>query len=185
MLDQWNKLSDGSPQAYLGTCLSGFPNLFIMMGPNTLSGHLSVIYTSECQIGLTLRLIKPVLKSLHPPVLSRLLSYRYPDCVAPTQEAEVRYNTWVQTKASQLVWAAGCTSWFIDEKTGRNTIMFPDYQFKFWLRSIFVKWSDFELKSSNGSINNTSAYLRSAVLLAWFGGVAFALYSSLVEKNVG
>ncbi|KAJ8121863.1 hypothetical protein ONZ43_g1794 [Nemania bipapillata] len=62
--DHWDKFSEGLPSAYFGTCLSGFPNFFIMMGPNTASGHGSVSYITECQIGFTLRVIKPILAAL-------------------------------------------------------------------------------------------------------------------------
>jgi hypothetical protein len=105
-----------------------------MMGPNTLSGHLSVIYTTECQINYTMRVLRPILSGKA-------------DIVEVTPEAEKKDIDRVQEKAKSLVWATGCTSWFIDEKTNRNTIMFPDWQFKFWLRSVFVAWNDLEYRN--------------------------------------
>lgn len=165
-LPQWAEFGAGSPEAYFGTCLSGFPNFFMMMGPNTLSGHLSVIFTSECQFGFAQRVLDPVLKSLHPPLHASLFGYQYPDVVAPSKEAELRDSTWVQRKASQLVWSSGCSSWFIDEKTGRNTIMYPDWQWKFWWRSVFVKWDDIVYSSSNGAVGNLGAFSRAACLVA-------------------
>ncbi|EXL41086.1 hypothetical protein FOCG_16469 [Fusarium oxysporum f. sp. radicis-lycopersici 26381] len=131
--EHWNQVSEGAASSYFGTCLSEFPNFFIMMGPNTLSGHLSVIYTTECQINYTMRVLKPVLTGKA-------------DIVEVTPEAEKKDIDRVQEKAKRLVWATGCTSWFIDEKTNRNTIMFPDWQFKFWLRSVFVAWNDLEYR---------------------------------------
>jgi hypothetical protein len=107
------------------------------MGPNTTTGHLSVIYSVECQINFTLRLIRPILKSLHSPTASG------PDSVAVKPEAEVNDNAWLQSKAKELVWATGCTSWYVDEKTGRNTMLYPDWQFKYWLRSVFIPKGDF------------------------------------------
>lgn len=130
---QWDQVSEGAASSYFGTCLSNFPNFFIMMGPNTLSGHLSVIYTSECQINFTLRAIRPILE-------------RRADVVEVTAEAEKRDIDEVQEKAKKLVWATGCTSWFIETKSNRNTIMFPDWQFKFWWRSLFVPSGDFEYR---------------------------------------
>ncbi|KAF5539378.1 monooxygenase [Fusarium napiforme] len=132
--EHWNQLSEGAASSYFGTCLSEFPNFFIMMGPNTLSGHLSVIYTTECQINYTMRVLRPILIGKA-------------DIVEVTLEAEKKDIDRVQEKAKRLVWATGCTSWFIDEKTNRNTIMFPDWQFKFWLRSVFVAWSDLEYRN--------------------------------------
>ncbi|KAF5009050.1 hypothetical protein FDECE_4702 [Fusarium decemcellulare] len=131
--EHWDQVSEGAASSYFGTCLSNFPNFFVMMGPNTLSGHLSVIYTTECQINFTLRVIRPILKEKE-------------DVVEVTPEAEQRDIDEVQEKAKKLVWATGCTSWFIETNSNRNTIMFPDWQYKFWLRSIFVPWRDFEYR---------------------------------------
>jgi len=49
--DVWN----GSPQAYLGTVVSGFPNLFMLYGPNLNLGHSSIVDMLESQIHYTLR----------------------------------------------------------------------------------------------------------------------------------
>ncbi|KAE8373493.1 hypothetical protein BDV26DRAFT_296878 [Aspergillus bertholletiae] len=146
--DHWLEFADGSPEAYFGTCLSGFPNFFILMGPNTLSGHLSVLYTTECQINFIVRVIRPILNGLNRSLLSSLLGTEYPESVAVTPIAERKDVSMTDQKARQLVWATGCTSWFIDASTGRNTVMFPDWQFKFHLRSVFISWTDFVYKKS-------------------------------------
>ncbi|GAD97270.1 conserved hypothetical protein [Paecilomyces variotii No. 5] len=140
--EHWNTFSSGAPQAYYGTCVSQFPNFFIMMGPNTSTGHLSVIYSTECQINFTLRVLRPILSSLYPsiwktPFTKLGLCSTGPDTVAVTPSAEENDNTWIQGMAKKLVWASGCTSWYVDEN-GRNTMLYPDWQFKYWLRSIFV-----------------------------------------------
>lgn len=152
---QWETVSEGAPSAYLGTCLSGFPNFFIMMGPNTLSGHLSVIYTTECQINLAMRLLKPVLHALTSaskpqsifPALSSFWAGSH-DVVGVRPSAERRDIDAVQEKAKRLVWASGCASWFIHGGSMRNTVMFPDWQYKFWLRSVFIPWKDFCYETS-------------------------------------
>ncbi|KAI1825698.1 putative monooxygenase [Xylaria intraflava] len=148
--EHWDKFSQGSPSAYFGTCLSSFPNYFILMGPNTASGHGSVVYTSECQINFTLRAIKPVLNALRAqrsrlPVLGQKA-----DIVKVKPDAEQADVDMVQEKAKALVWATGCISWALDPKSNfrRNTTMYPDFQFKYWLRSTAVPWNDFELSRS-------------------------------------
>ncbi|KAI0869668.1 putative monooxygenase [Hypoxylon argillaceum] len=145
--EHWNKFSEGSASSYFGTCLSGFPNFFIMMGPNTASGHGSVTYTTECQINFTMRLIKPIMNALkaqrsYLPVLGRKA-----DIIEVTPEAEHTDIDTVQEKAKRLVWSSGCSSWALDS-TGRNTTMYPDFQYRYWLRSIFVSWGDFEMSKS-------------------------------------
>ncbi|KAM0480179.1 hypothetical protein ACHAPX_004004 [Trichoderma viride] len=146
--DHWNQVSEGVPSSYLGTCLSGFPNFFMLMGPNTLSGHLSVIYTTECQINFAIRIIRPILNAIKTELPWLAVSRPDRDIVAVKPSAEKHDIESVQQKAKKLVWATGCTSWFIDGNTKRNTIMFPDWQYKFWLRSIFVSWDDFAYRKS-------------------------------------
>lgn len=112
------------------------------MGPNTLSGHLSVLYTTECQINFVIRVIRPILKGKDNYLLPSLFRSDDPQSVAVAPFAERKDVAMVDDKAKRLVWATGCSSWFIDSNTGRNTIMFPDWQFKFHLRSIFIPWKD-------------------------------------------
>ncbi|KAI1423130.1 putative monooxygenase [Xylaria sp. FL1777] len=146
--DHWDKVSEGSASAYFGTCLSGFPNLYIMMGPNTASGHGSVTYITECQIGFTLRVIKPILNALKAQRSSLPVIGQKTDVIKLKPEAEQADINTVQEKLKGLVWATGCTSWALDPKNRRNTAMYPDFQYKFWLRSLFVPWRDFELSTS-------------------------------------
>lgn len=71
-----------------------------------------------------------------------------PDVVDVKPSAEKYDIDTVQDKAKKLVWESGCTSWFIESKKTRNSIMFPDYPYRFWLRSVFVAWRDFSLRQS-------------------------------------
>ncbi|KAJ5722026.1 hypothetical protein N7488_000061, partial [Penicillium malachiteum] len=154
--EHWENFSSGSPQAYYGTCISEFPNFFILMGPNTTTGHLSVIYATECEINFSLRVLRPILRSLYPSTIWSALTYPFssllptaPNTVAVTAAAEQADNDWIQSAASKFVWATGCSNWYLDPRTGRNTMLYPDWQFKYWLRSIFVPLSrDFVFKGS-------------------------------------
>ncbi|KAI0905325.1 putative monooxygenase [Ustulina deusta] len=160
--EHWDKFSEGSASSYFGTCLSGFPNFFIMMGPNTASGHASVTYTTECQINFTMRMIKPIINALkaqrsYLPVLGQKA-----DIVQVRSEAEQADIDTVHEKAKKLVWSSGCSSWVLDSR-GRNTTMYPDFQYKYWLRSIFIPWGDFELSKS------TPFSASSAANSSWVG----------------
>ncbi|KAJ5134292.1 hypothetical protein N7448_000683 [Penicillium atrosanguineum] len=143
--EHWDKSSSGSAQAYYGTCVSEFPNFFILMGPNTTTGHLSVIFSTECEVNFTLRVLRPILGALYPSRIWSILTYPFqrlftpaPNTVTVTPAAEHADNNWIQAVASKLIWATGCTSWYVDPRTGRNTMLYPDWQFNFWARSIFV-----------------------------------------------
>lgn len=110
------------------------------MGPNTVTGHLSVIYTIECQINFVLRLIEPIIKSKGP----KLLRSPTITSVDVKKPSAVRDSNWMQDRLKKLVWSSGCTSWALDPKTGLNIAMYPQYQFMFWLRSVFIPSGDFE-----------------------------------------
>ncbi|EED13641.1 monooxygenase, putative [Talaromyces stipitatus ATCC 10500] len=174
--EHWDKFSEGTASAYFGTCLSQFPNFFIMMGPNTASGHGCVTYTTECQVNFTLRVIKPVLNALKAqrsilPVLGKKA-----DIVKVKPKAEQEDIDKVQDSAKELVWSSGCTSWALDMRTNRNTTMYPDFQYKYWLRSIFIPWKDFEFsKSSQFSDSSTVKFIGTGSWIAVSVGIVAAV----------
>ncbi|KAL4916522.1 hypothetical protein BDW62DRAFT_186210 [Aspergillus aurantiobrunneus] len=145
LTEHWEASRSHAPQAYYGTCVSGFPNLFILVGPNTATGHTSALFTAECQIEFTLKLLRPILSSLHAPppsLLSRLIwnpflsSQPAPNTVAVTAEAEEKESKWIDEASSKHVWTSGCASWYL-HPSGRNTALYPASQVNFWLRIIF------------------------------------------------
>ncbi|GBF06244.1 FAD-dependent pyridine nucleotide-disulfide oxidoreductase [Deinococcus aerius] len=100
-------------EALHGTTVAGFPNLFLIVGPNTGLGHNSMVYIMEAQIGYILRALEH-LEAGH------LLS------LEPRPEAQAAYNGAIQAKLRESVWMrGGCTSWYIDEG-GRNTSLWPE-----------------------------------------------------------
>ncbi|MDH6196647.1 cation diffusion facilitator CzcD-associated flavoprotein CzcO [Mycobacterium frederiksbergense] len=102
----------GSPSAYLGTTVAGFPNLFLMAGPNTGLGHNSLIYMIEAQIGYLLSCL----------TFMRDLRVRAVEVTASVQQ---RYNDELQRRLAPSVWASGgCSSWYMDA-TGRITTIWP------------------------------------------------------------
>lgn len=112
------------------------------MGPNTVTGHQSVIYTVECQINLVLRLIEPIVKSGS--LAGATSRRRKITSVNLLSRAGLHNSDWMQKKLNKLVWSSGCTSWALDPETGVNIAMYPEYQFIFWLRTLFIRGEDFE-----------------------------------------
>jgi cation diffusion facilitator CzcD-associated flavoprotein CzcO len=102
----------GSPKAHLGMAVTGFPNLFLLLGPNTGLGHNSVLLMIEAQIAY----------------LKRALRYRREHGLAtlePTAEALANYVAEVDRGTQGSVWTAGgCVSWYVDD-TGRNSTLWP------------------------------------------------------------
>ena len=66
------------------------------------------------------------------------------EAVEVKADAAMADSNWMQAKLKKLVWSSGCTSWALDPETGLNIAMYPEYQFSFWLRSIFIPGGDFQ-----------------------------------------
>jgi cation diffusion facilitator CzcD-associated flavoprotein CzcO len=112
---------DGA-EAYLGTTVAGFPNLFFLLGPNTGLGHNSVVFMMESQVR-------------HVMACLRLLSASKARAVDVRPEVQREYNRRLRERLERLVWSeGGCTSWYLDER-GRNPTIWPGFTFEFWART--------------------------------------------------
>ncbi len=108
----------GSPQAYRGTTVAGFPNLFLLYGPNTNLGHNSIVYMLESQFEYLLR----ALRAMRERGLGR---------IEVRKDVQLEYNEDVQRRLRGTVWNAGrCASWYLDDG-GENPIMWSDFTFRF------------------------------------------------------
>lgn len=129
-LDLGERWEQGA-EAYLGTTISGFPNLFLIVGPNTGLGHSSMVFMIEAQI----RYILGGLKLMRKREL-RLLDVR--------PEAQARYNQELHARLERTVWSSGCTSWY-RTRTGKNTTLWPGFTFEFWRRLLRFDAESYEL----------------------------------------
>ncbi len=120
------------PEAYRGTTAAGFPNLFLIVGPNTGLGHSSMVFIIETQVEYTLRCLD-------------LMRDRGARWMVVTDEAHARYNTWVQARLKDTVWAAGCQRWYLDDQ-GRNATLYPGLTLDFWWRLRRVAERDYRLE---------------------------------------
>jgi cation diffusion facilitator CzcD-associated flavoprotein CzcO len=104
--------------AYNGTTFAGFPNFFMLAGPNTGIGHTSLVYMIEAQLPYVLDAL-------------RLMKERGIASIDVRPDVQASYNELLQRKLSPTVWnTGGCKSWYLD-KNGFNTTIWPDYTFKF------------------------------------------------------
>ncbi|ORY41822.1 hypothetical protein BCR35DRAFT_356412 [Leucosporidium creatinivorum] len=134
-------LKENKVATFRGTCVQDFPNYFWLMGPNTATGHSSVIFTSECQITMMLKLIKPILRKISQ---VKLLPVPAPS-VEVTAEAQARYNADVRKEMKNKVWEKdGGVSWYVDQETGLCTTLYPWSQVHFWWKASWPKESDFK-----------------------------------------
>jgi cation diffusion facilitator CzcD-associated flavoprotein CzcO len=99
--------------AYLGVTVSGFPNFFILLGPNTALGHNSVVLMSEAQIGYVMDCLR----------LMRKRDSKVMEVKAETQE---RFVEELRKRLAGTVWeSGGCRSWYQDTKTGESPVLWP------------------------------------------------------------
>jgi cation diffusion facilitator CzcD-associated flavoprotein CzcO len=101
------------PRAYLGTTVSGFSNLFLLIGPNTGLGHTSMIYMIESQLSYILDCL-------------RLMRQRGIQAVEPRAEVQAAYNAEIQRRMRGTVWTSGCASWYLDAG-GVNSTLWPGF----------------------------------------------------------
>ncbi|KAF1837180.1 FAD/NAD(P)-binding domain-containing protein [Decorospora gaudefroyi] len=128
----------GGAQAYQGTAMDGFPNFMMIFGPNTATGHSSVVMASENMVNYSLNFI-------------RLLLHGEASTVDVKHEAEVRYTTEMQTALKDTVWQSGCASWYYTAD-GWNSTVYPFTQVDFWRRCAFPKWRDWNIEYTNKGV---------------------------------
>ncbi len=129
--------------AHMGTTISGYPNLFLIVGPNTGTGHNSQIIMIEHQIDY---------------VLKALEAMRAGDAVAVDvrAEAQASYNRWIQRRMQRTVWTTGgCNSWYLDEH-GNNTTLWPGFTFEFGRLAREFRMTDHELVPAPTAIPTTA-----------------------------
>lgn len=122
--------------------VSGFPNLFLLTGPNTLpSGH-STLLSIENSVAYILRLLEPQL-SPKLPLSQTLLS-----TIEVKRSAEQAFNRDLECRLKGLVYTQSVSSWYIDEQTGKNSLIWPGTQLEFWWSRCIKKivWTDFRLR---------------------------------------
>jgi cation diffusion facilitator CzcD-associated flavoprotein CzcO len=126
--DAWR----GGAVAYKGMTVSGFPNWFILMGPNTGPGHTSVLVYTEAQIAHVLEAIARLRRD----------GLRFVDVRKDVQD---RYNAGIQGRMKHMVWS-NCKSWYLSPD-GSNHALYPGLAAEYVLRARHFKPDDYELAS--------------------------------------
>ncbi|MGW4291092.1 flavin-containing monooxygenase [Streptomyces sp. NPDC004673] len=106
-------------EAFASTTVAGYPNLFLINGPNTGLGHNSIVYVIEAQIDYILGALD----------WSRAHDYR---AVEVSAEAQDGYVTELQERSLGTVWLSqDCKSWYVDPRSGRLTLIWPEFAHEF------------------------------------------------------
>ncbi len=130
LADAWRP----SAKAHLGTTVSGFPNLFLVPGPNTGLGHSSVILMFEAQFE---HIVSAV----------RYMDAHGVAAVEPRPEAQAAFVAEVDRRMAKTVWVTGgCRSWYLDA-TGRNSTLWPGTIPQFRRRVERFRPDDYQIRS--------------------------------------
>jgi cation diffusion facilitator CzcD-associated flavoprotein CzcO len=121
----------GSPQAYLGTTVSGFPNLFLFYGPNTNLGHSSIVYILESQMTYVMSALDA-------------MDERGAACAEVRPQVQDAFNEEMQARLQGSVWNSGCSSWYLD-RNGRNSIQWPGFTFEYRRRTRRFEAADYRM----------------------------------------
>lgn len=120
---------DGA-EAYNGTVVSGCPNMFMLMGPNTGLGHNSMVYMIESQVRYALKAI----------LFGEKNGMGIMDVRRGVQDS---FNAKIQERLNKAVWATGgCQSWYLNE-SGKNSTLWPGFTFEFRARTFLFNPNDF------------------------------------------
>ncbi len=129
--DAWQKRMS----AYLGITVSGFPNLFILLGPNTGLGHNSVVLMIEAQACYVMNCLK-------------LMNRRKQRVMEVRPEIQQRFVEEIHRRMKRTVWlSGGCHSWYQDQNTGEITTLWPGSVVSYFRRTRSVSASDYQLSS--------------------------------------
>lgn len=114
LADKWS--SEGM-EAYKGTTVAGYPNLFVLVGPATGLGHSSMIYMIESQLNYLVDAM-------------RSMRDRGLQTVEVREAVQNAYNRELRENTGETVWVTGCKSWYLDAK-GNAPAVWPDFTFSF------------------------------------------------------
>jgi cation diffusion facilitator CzcD-associated flavoprotein CzcO len=133
----------GSPQAYLGATVHGFPNLFMLVGPNTGLGHNSIVFMIESQLHYLIEGL-------------RYMEQRDLAVIEVREQVQREYDEEIQRKLQGTVWeSGGCASWYRNEH-GKNTTIWPGSTWPFRRRLRNFEPGDHELRPSSSAAHGVN-----------------------------
>lgn len=136
--DAWRE----GAEAYRGTTVAGFPNLFIVVGPNTGLGHTSMVLMIESQV----RYIVDAMRKMQKLDIKSL---------EVKQGCQARYNELLARQLEGMVWTkGGCVSWY-QTKTGRNTTLWPRSTISFRLKTRSFDLKNYMCEFFSGKARDT------------------------------
>lgn len=127
-------------KAHLGVAVAGFPNLFLVVGPNSGLGHNSMVFMIEAQARYLAQCI-----ALRDAAGAR--------SVQVPQHVQDAFNAELEQRSRRSVWASGCRSWYLD-RFGNNRTLWPSSTVDFWRRTRRVDPAHLELDADRIGVDD-------------------------------
>ena len=125
-------------EAYVGASVSGFPNLFLITGPNTGLGHNSMVFIIEANVAHIVGALTQARR-------------RGATVVEVRREVQAAYNQGLQQRLKKSVWVTGCKSWYQDPRSGKVTTLWPGFSTQYWARARHFRPQDYLLFGAGSS----------------------------------
>ncbi len=139
LMQDWK---DGA-EAYYGTTVTGYPNLYQLVGPNTGLGHNSIVFMIEAQVHYIMECLK-------------VLKRKGADYLDVKPEVQKAFNERLQQKFKGTVWQSGCSSWY-QQADGRNVMLWPGSTWRFWQQTRKVNEADYNFARATGETRDSTA----------------------------
>ncbi len=122
----------GAARAYYGITTEGFPNLFMLLGPNTGLGHNSIIFMIEAQTRYTMDCLNWLWSGLAQSIEVR-------------KDVQRAFNDKLDADMKRTVWMSGCKSWYLNAD-GTNSTIWPSFTLSYWWKTHSARKADFWLE---------------------------------------
>ncbi|MCW3028605.1 MAG: hypothetical protein JWN81_1816, partial [Solirubrobacterales bacterium] len=132
LTEEWGQV----PHAYLGMSVPGFPNMFLLYGPNTNGGTGSVIYTIEAGVNHVIAALDELQRAN-----ARRIEVR--------RHAAEAFDRQLRAALAGTVWHTGCTNWYVDEN-GNDASQWPWLWSTYRRRTARIAPGAYQLTSSAG-----------------------------------
>jgi cation diffusion facilitator CzcD-associated flavoprotein CzcO len=122
---------DNGFESYYGTTVSGFPNAFILAGPNTGIGHTSLVVMIEAQYNYVMDAIKKIHQQ----------NIKYIDV---KESVQTQFCQTMQDKMVGTAWTSGCNSWYLSD-SGKNFTIWPDFTYNYIRQTKQINLADYRI----------------------------------------
>jgi cation diffusion facilitator CzcD-associated flavoprotein CzcO len=118
-------------ESYYGTTVSGFPNAFILAGPNTGIGHTSLVVMIEAQYNYIIDAINKIKQQ----------EIKYIDV---KESVQTQFCQSMQDKMVGTAWTSGCNSWYLSD-SGKNFAIWPDFTYNYIRQTRHINLTDYDV----------------------------------------